>query len=849
MRAFVFVSLILVASTEARAADPPGPVADGQPVSAPTWTGWYAGGNAGLGWSRNDGHFPAFPLTVDIAPGVVAPVIPADPRGFASSDHRAGPLAGAQVGYNYQFTPGQGFVLGAEADIQWADFGSHRRSFGSGFLTVVPVPTRIGPVRSGQTGNVALFGNDFRDRDRDDNDWFATARLRAGYAFGPLLVYGTAGLVLTDHIGSGNEAGTNPGFVPDEDGGDDEGPEEAAAPGTAAARRGAARRRPRAVSPTLFRNRRNNGREVGWTVGAGLEYALTDLWTAKLEGLYVNTGRTNWDVGGVVVGVSNRGAPIRYGAPGSTKTTTEDFFVARVGLNYRFGVAPSPFPSLVPADGDGPSSPADRSGKGAEEGEDERDAPAGGAASNEEEGGEEDGGGEDERDAPVGGAASNEEGEDEAEPGWQVKAVLNPALLAWNDGKRGARLVDNVQDGTGFEVERTFKLGGGWEMGLQFGFDTSYASSDAVHQRDWDGDGLFVELADALVELGHEKWGKLAVGHYDSASDNINKMNLAGSDVLADAEVDQWNADFFLRVSGVGLTTGRGNLVGAGVDEDGEGIPVADLRWGDFFRPALGGRTGRFLSYVTPQVGGFEAAASVGQPQDITFVKGQQGFEDRTNGLVTDAALRYRGDWGPFRVLAGVGAWRDTAEEEFAEEPTKDIGFGGSFALFHKATGLNIALNYGREKHSPVCEDPGEVTGRCPGADQFVYVKGGVVREFFDWGPTAIYGEYYHGRGAPHDSDESILRTLELTLEQAEELSGFVAKAWGLGIVQTVKPSRDRNYITDLYVGYRRYALDLNLLGANGPVGTRKINDFDAVMAGVRFRWGERFRPIGEEEE
>src|SRR5215208_5949304 len=93
--------------------------------------------------------------------------------------------------------------------------------------------------------------------------------------------------------------------------------------------------------------------------------------------------------------------------------------------------------------------------------------------------------------------------------------------------------------------------------------------------------------------------------------------------------------------------------VGAGVDEDGEGIPVADLRWGDFFRPALGGRTGRFLSYVTPQVGGFEAAASVGQPQDITFVKGQQGFEDRTNGLVTDAALRYRGDWGPFRVLAG----------------------------------------------------------------------------------------------------------------------------------------------------------------------------------------------------
>ena len=70
-----------------------------------------------------------------------------------------------------------------------------------------------------------------------------------------------------------------------------------------------------------------------------------------------------------------------------------------------------------------------------------------------------------------------------------------------------------------------------------------------------------------------------------------------------------------------------------------------------------------------------------------------------------------------------------------------------------------------------------------------------------------------------------------------------------MGVVQTIKPSPTRNYITDLYVGYRRYSLDLNLIGVNGPVAARKINDFDTVLAGVRFRWGECLRPVGTEED
>jgi len=96
-------------------------------------------------------------------------------------------------------------------------------------------------------------------------------------------------------------------------------------------------------------------------------------------------------------------------------------------------------------------------------------------------------------------------------------------------------------------------------------------------------------------------------------------------------------------------------------------------------------------------------------------------------------------------------------------------------------------------------------------------VKGGIVRDFFNWGPTALYGEHYIGPRAEHESAGDVLRTLEVNPNQARELEKSVSTIWGAGVVQTLKPSSTRNYITDFYVGYRHYALDLRLLDAAGP--------------------------------
>jgi outer membrane immunogenic protein len=104
------------------------------------------------------------------------------------------------------------------------------------------------------------------------NNWFGTARGRLGYAYDRFLPYVTGGLAY------GNiEANPSFGFT--------------------------------SASTT----------NAGWTVGAGVEFALMQNWTAKVEYLYVNLGDFNTAVS----------------APGFTNV---DFTanVVRAGVNFRF---------------------------------------------------------------------------------------------------------------------------------------------------------------------------------------------------------------------------------------------------------------------------------------------------------------------------------------------------------------------------------------------------------------------------------------------------------------------------------------------------------------------------------
>ncbi|MCJ2127236.1 outer membrane protein [Methylobacterium sp. J-077] len=252
------------------------------PVPVFTWTGFYVGVNAGYGFdasSRNTTNY-ALPTGSVINSANTNAIVSVNNR-----NNNDGFTGGAQIGYNYQFTPGSGFVVGIEADAQYVDFA--RRANATQNYGLVGAP---GTAFSNPRAFVATSGNGL--------DYFGTVRGRLGYAFDRTLVYATGGYA----YGSGQD------------------------------------------DQNFAGNRFRDSFRSGYAVGGGLEYALpTDSFlnffkssavTLKVEGLYVNLDRQKNTAGGVYYGniLAPNGTAYLNGAAANT-----EFAVVRAGLNYKFG--------------------------------------------------------------------------------------------------------------------------------------------------------------------------------------------------------------------------------------------------------------------------------------------------------------------------------------------------------------------------------------------------------------------------------------------------------------------------------------------------------------------------------
>jgi outer membrane immunogenic protein len=155
------ISAASAADLPVRAAPPP--IIAAAPIF--TWSGFYAGVNAGWGWRDDDQETVV--LTGPGVPGGLVGTLEFD-------EDNGGFTGGGQIGYNWQFGS---FVVGAEADIQWADTGDQDAVFIAG-------PGNAGEFAPGEFEGAA--------------DWFGTVRLRAGVAFDRVLVYATGGLAYTE---------------------------------------------------------------------------------------------------------------------------------------------------------------------------------------------------------------------------------------------------------------------------------------------------------------------------------------------------------------------------------------------------------------------------------------------------------------------------------------------------------------------------------------------------------------------------------------------------------------------------------------------------------------------------
>ena len=281
---FAFAAFAL--TTEASGADLPSTKSPPpSPLPAFTWTGFYVGLNTGYSWTNSSNIGVASANIFDFGG-------PLSQRGAASAFGATGSVGaqlngffdGGQIGYNWQFS--EKFVAGLEADLQ----GGGVRG-GGGFTGLTPAATPIpSTVVTGATVHRNL-------------EYLGTVRGRIGYTIAPqMLLYATGGLAyggvnLSEHISQS----ITPSLLLGQD-----------------------------AKGSYFDNR------VGWTAGAGFEWAFTNSLSVKLEYLY-------YDLGAVRVNNSNIGALYYTTILGglaidnaTAASTQYNGHIVRAGLNYRF---------------------------------------------------------------------------------------------------------------------------------------------------------------------------------------------------------------------------------------------------------------------------------------------------------------------------------------------------------------------------------------------------------------------------------------------------------------------------------------------------------------------------------
>lgn len=283
----------LLAICAASAADLPRRAAP--PVFAPvpvfTWTGAYLGFNAGYAWS--DRQFGRS-IALDINPVPAGAYL--DALGTpATRGGSGGFTGGGQIGYNYQFTPGSGLVIGVEADAAYTDL--NRRSSAS--ATIVGFPGAPG------VNDINLDASS-----RSELSFLGTVRGRVGFAIDKILFYGTGGFAYGQaKYASVLNIGTTLGGV--------------------------------ASGPTASITGGYDDFLTGYAYGGGIEAALpTDNFlnffkssavTFKVEYLHFDLGSRT--VTGAYDIIPASGSPV---ALTQTKVRTEGDIV-RAGVNYKFG--------------------------------------------------------------------------------------------------------------------------------------------------------------------------------------------------------------------------------------------------------------------------------------------------------------------------------------------------------------------------------------------------------------------------------------------------------------------------------------------------------------------------------
>src|SRR5271168_974053 len=259
-------ALMAIGAVATQAADLEAPA----PVFVPppfTWTGFYVGLNAG-------GIFSSGSRSVNFLNPVANAFLARDEPGGLGSG-QTGFLGGGQAGYNWQTGA---FVLGVETDFDGSTLSKSTNFISPGF--------------AGAGVPAGLVGDTLSVNAKASLDWLGTTRARVGFVATPdnrLMIYATGGVAYGGGSADFSVFDATHGLA-------------------------------LTGNPSSSR--------VGWTVGGGVEYALTNNWTIKGEYLYADLGSSTFSTPAAIVPA--------FAGLAATGHISYNASIFRAGVNYKF---------------------------------------------------------------------------------------------------------------------------------------------------------------------------------------------------------------------------------------------------------------------------------------------------------------------------------------------------------------------------------------------------------------------------------------------------------------------------------------------------------------------------------
>ena len=273
---------------------------------ASDWSGLYAGG--AIVGSRSTGKSSlsgaSYPLPA------VGAVIGTNTNTLGLfNDKNGGNTFGGSLfgGYNVQV---DSFVYGVEADLTYSLDRSKSRT---GSLNVNGAYTDADPTQTGDT--VSAIGP-LAISHRSRMNWDGSLRARFGMVAAPsLLVFATGG-VAAGRIQQ--RTGINGAIVFTDDQTDTQ------------------------ATHNVSGSSESNKIRLGWTLGAGADYKLTESWTMRAEYRYTSFGKSSSSASSTASCVDgpatgNGCTQLAVATASASTKTTDAFHAVRIGLSYKFG--------------------------------------------------------------------------------------------------------------------------------------------------------------------------------------------------------------------------------------------------------------------------------------------------------------------------------------------------------------------------------------------------------------------------------------------------------------------------------------------------------------------------------